>query len=171
MSTPYQQKLRDPRWQRKRLEIMERDGFSCQNCGDEKAPLHVHHKYYTRGSSPWEYDNSALVTLCEPCHTRAEALTNRLNVVLAKMDSSGLEAIVGYCLAKLLVRESYGGDEFRPTKVKIGSWEEAGGFGLASITPRTTDGMFAIDEYLILHRDGVASSSDPNLEPVLSESR
>lgn len=30
----YSQKLRDPRWQKKRLEILERDSFTCQHCHD-----------------------------------------------------------------------------------------------------------------------------------------
>lgn len=30
--------------------------------------LNVHHKYYVNGNNPWEYDNEALVTLCEDCH-------------------------------------------------------------------------------------------------------
>ena len=32
--------------------------------------LNVHHTYYTRGSKPWEYENDALVTLCEDCHKK-----------------------------------------------------------------------------------------------------
>ena len=30
--------------------------------------LNIHHKYYLMGHKPWEYDNGALVTLCEDCH-------------------------------------------------------------------------------------------------------
>jgi len=30
--------------------------------------LHVHHKYYKYGLLPWEYPDSALITLCWPCH-------------------------------------------------------------------------------------------------------
>ena len=32
--------------------------------------LNIHHKYYIRGKKPWQYDNSALVTLCEDCHKK-----------------------------------------------------------------------------------------------------
>jgi Leu/Phe-tRNA-protein transferase len=31
-------------------------------------PLHVHHKYYESGKEPWDYDERALLTLCESCH-------------------------------------------------------------------------------------------------------
>ena len=32
--------------------------------------LHVHHKYYIFRNLPWEYKNSALVTLCHKCHSK-----------------------------------------------------------------------------------------------------
>lgn len=57
-----------PAWQRKRLEILKRDDFSCQNCGTKNQTLHVHHKYYEHGKLPWDYPLSALITLCEICH-------------------------------------------------------------------------------------------------------
>jgi hypothetical protein len=61
---------RRPEWQRKRLEIMDRDGFACQNCGDKDAFLNVHHRYYVAGRMPWEYPAFALITLCECCHQK-----------------------------------------------------------------------------------------------------
>ena len=30
--------------------------------------LNVHHKYYVKGKAPWEYENDALITLCQDCH-------------------------------------------------------------------------------------------------------
>lgn len=64
----YSDKLRDPRWQRKRLEVFDRDGWQCTNCKNSEITLHVHHKVYEQGKDPWEYDNDSLVTLCEDCH-------------------------------------------------------------------------------------------------------
>ena len=46
--TPYWEKLRDPRWQKKRLEIMERDDFTCVHCQDNASTLNVHHGFYTK---------------------------------------------------------------------------------------------------------------------------
>lgn len=66
--TPYWQLLQDPRWQKKRLEIFERDEFRCQFCGDKESTLTVHHRFYIKGRSPWEYPDWALVTLCNECH-------------------------------------------------------------------------------------------------------
>ena len=68
----YAEKLRDPRWQRKRLEIMERDGFSCASCGDAQSTLNVHHCYYGKGKDPWQYEDRFLMTLCEACHKDIE---------------------------------------------------------------------------------------------------
>jgi len=68
MKRTYSEKLRDPRWQRKRLEIMQRDGFACRLCGDKENTLNVHHLYYDRDAEPWDYPSSALVTTCEVCH-------------------------------------------------------------------------------------------------------
>lgn len=64
----YLQKLRDPRWQKKRLEVFERDDWRCQNCKDSDSTLHVHHRWYEQGREPWDYPKEALITLCEECH-------------------------------------------------------------------------------------------------------
>ncbi len=64
----YKEKLLDPRWQKKRLEILSRDEFTCQSCLDKTKTLHVHHVDYLPKTEPWEYDNAYLITLCEDCH-------------------------------------------------------------------------------------------------------
>lgn len=64
----YQYKLKDPRWQKKRLEILNRDNWSCIICGNDKATLHVHHTYYENNKEPWEYENKTLLTFCDSCH-------------------------------------------------------------------------------------------------------
>lgn len=66
----YSDLLRDPRWQRKRLEIMQRDNFSCKGCGSSYKTLNVHHRIYRKGLNPWEYKDSDLITLCEGCHAK-----------------------------------------------------------------------------------------------------
>lgn len=68
----YHELLKDPRWQKKRLEIMQRDGFKCCMCGGEKSTLNVHHKYYIFEREPWNYPDNLLVTLCESCHESEE---------------------------------------------------------------------------------------------------
>src|SRR5665647_714409 len=71
--TKYAELLRDPRWQKKRLEIMQRDEFTCQCCFDSESTLNVHHCHYEKGKLPWEYDGMALITLCESCHEQETA--------------------------------------------------------------------------------------------------
>lgn len=56
-----------PNWQRKRLEILSRDDFTCVACGDKESTLHVHHMLYPAGEV-WEIDDKFLQTLCEDCH-------------------------------------------------------------------------------------------------------
>lgn len=38
--------------------------------------LNVHHKYYISGKSPWEYDDDALITLCEDCHRKTHEINH-----------------------------------------------------------------------------------------------
>lgn len=94
----YWEKLKDPRWQKKRLEILDRDGFSCVNCGDTTKTLNVHHGYYEKGRDPWDYADSTLHTLCEDCHAATTALTGELHYNLAKMDQGFIPRINGYVL-------------------------------------------------------------------------
>lgn len=62
----YSEKLKDPRWQKKRLNIFKRDYFTCQLCGSTERTLHVHHKEYS--GEPWEANNDNLITYCNICH-------------------------------------------------------------------------------------------------------
>jgi 5-methylcytosine-specific restriction endonuclease McrA len=63
----YSEKLKDPRWQKKRLEIFSRDNWKCIECGSSDSELHIHHKKYS--AEPWDIDNEFLETLCHKCHT------------------------------------------------------------------------------------------------------
>lgn len=71
----YSEQLRDPRWQKKRLEILSRDKWACTLCGDTETTLHVHHKKYT--GNAWDADNGLLITYCEPCHGLIEVLGDK----------------------------------------------------------------------------------------------
>jgi hypothetical protein len=69
-NTEWASAYKDSRWQKKRLEIMERDKWTCQGCHGSLGceTLNVHHRHYEHGKNPWEYDDECLVTLCEDCH-------------------------------------------------------------------------------------------------------
>lgn len=57
-------------WQKKRLEIFDRDNLTCQICGAKHVQLHVHHKYYDKDllTLAWDYPDRVYQTLCEACH-------------------------------------------------------------------------------------------------------
>lgn len=64
----YAEKLKDPRWQKKRLEVLQSDNFTCRLCGDTETTLHVHHLLYPESRNPWDSSVDEMVTLCECCH-------------------------------------------------------------------------------------------------------
>lgn len=86
MST-YHELLRDPRWQRKRLEAMNRAGFKCEECGSAETTLNVHHLIYRKGAKPWEYEPDELVCLCEDCHGTRHVQADGLRRLLDKLDA------------------------------------------------------------------------------------
>lgn len=96
----YKEQILSPNWQKKRLEILQRDGFRCQHCEDLDSPLHVHHTYYEYGKEIWEYDNDSMITLCESCHSEHTRATKHIKHNLKNIYSYWLyelEDIVLYC--------------------------------------------------------------------------
>lgn len=69
MSKTYSEKLKDPRWQKKRLEALDAAAWTCAACSDTTTTLHVHHRQYFKGREPWEYEIGQLEVLCADCHT------------------------------------------------------------------------------------------------------
>lgn len=98
----YLEKLKDPRWQKKRLKIFERDDFTCQFCGSKNKTLNIHHLSYKNGIEPWEYDDDLLITLCEQCHVDERDIRrdmeNRLLAILAinKFSFIDIENLIEY---------------------------------------------------------------------------
>lgn len=82
MST-YFEKLQDPRWQKKRLEVFKRDNFTCRDCGNAESTLHVHHCAYC--GNPWEAPLSVLLTLCAECHEFRQVVENEAHVLLGTL--------------------------------------------------------------------------------------
>lgn len=81
MSGSYSQKLKDPRWQRKRLEALQAANWSCKSCKATHKTLHVHHTKY-RGE-PWEAPLDWLEVLCEDCHEKRHAPAKPLKIYFA----------------------------------------------------------------------------------------
>jgi hypothetical protein len=95
-NSPYWKLLRDPRWQRKRLEILQRSDFSCEVCGATDQTLNVHHRIYRKGAAPWEYADNELQALCEECHEAHHGLEKVLKTALAQLNIDDLERVLGY---------------------------------------------------------------------------
>lgn len=68
----YYEKLQNPLWQKKRLEILERDNWKCVKCQSTENTLHVHHKTYDFDKEPWDYQDKNFITLCNKCHKEEE---------------------------------------------------------------------------------------------------
>jgi len=83
--TSYAEKLKDPRWQKKRLEIIERDNGYCRDCGLNDEPLQVHHLFYLKGREPWEYEEHYLLSLCEGCHVNRQLIEDEAKELIALM--------------------------------------------------------------------------------------
>lgn len=63
----HKEQIKHPNWQRKRLKILERDGFKCMVCGNKEKILNVHHNTYNKDYI-WSVPDNYLITLCEDCH-------------------------------------------------------------------------------------------------------
>jgi hypothetical protein len=81
----YAEKLKDPRWQKRRLEVLEDRGWKCEACADTDMTLHVHHDKYK--GQPWEAENEDLFVLCEECHSKVhKAKINASDYLIALND-------------------------------------------------------------------------------------
>lgn len=99
MSLTYSEVLKSPYWQRKRLEIMKRDNFTCQFCSDHTSTLNVHHTIYLPGKMPWEYTDDQLITLCEKCHADEEQLKDEDKYIVGQFVMGGLSRRSLFALA------------------------------------------------------------------------
>ena len=72
MAKSYNDKLKDPRWQKRRLQELERAGWACEWCGSDSFTLHVYHWAYI--GDPWDAPSAVLAVLCEHCHPAANKL-------------------------------------------------------------------------------------------------
>ena len=75
----YREYMKSEKWQYKKAQRLEIDGYSCVMCGRPqskcKTPLQVHHTTYKRLGNENVYTD--LCTLCGTCHKREHNLWNR----------------------------------------------------------------------------------------------
>lgn len=93
----YSEQIKSPKWQKKRLEVLNLRGFKCEECGDEEQQLHIHHRFYIKNRMAWEYDNDVFQVLCSDCHEMAH------NEKKNGFSLSFEEKMLIECLRKVLV--------------------------------------------------------------------
>lgn len=96
MGKEYFEKLKDPRWQKLRLQVLERDEWACTICGSSSDTLHVHHGHYKSKFDPWEYDPQTLHTVCESCHDHADCIRVDLQFEIAKLPLRAQELLLHF---------------------------------------------------------------------------
>lgn len=113
----YSDKFLNPKWQKFRLAIFERDGFMCVRCDDNKSTLHAHHTYYEDfGRDPWDYDEDCVITLCEECHSQEHKYLKQVNKqLLNTISSTGISWENKVCLAAAF--------EMLPKKLPVDFWD------------------------------------------------
>ena len=60
-------------WEKKRLEILERDNYECQVCKEEGGftpATTVHHILHLENRPDLAFDNDNLLSVCAACHNR-----------------------------------------------------------------------------------------------------
>lgn len=142
MKKTYGELLRDPRWQRKRLEAMEAASFACEKCGDTEKTLNVHHVKYRKNAAPWEYELDELETLCEACHQAVHSYTRMITGLCSVLDPIQLSVAAGFMKAMLL--ERCGGQVIYTTYELIGAAIYAkGGFTAQPIGQKLAEAIQA----------------------------
>lgn len=64
----YSESLKEPAWQKKRLEIFSRDEWKCRLCGASQRQLCVHHLCYAKYGHWSGVPDRFLITICSQCH-------------------------------------------------------------------------------------------------------
>lgn len=67
--TPYEEQLKDKRWEAFRKFVFVVRGKKCEMCGGTHI-LQVHHPKYKRGRLAWEYTCNEVQVLCKECHEK-----------------------------------------------------------------------------------------------------
>lgn len=97
-TSTYYELLKDPRWQKKRLEVMNAAEFTCEVCGSTDRMLSIHHSYYEKGLKPWEYPSQSLHCLCDECHKNVQDFNALLQRQIGELDLTEHEIAYGYLL-------------------------------------------------------------------------
>lgn len=158
MKKSYSEKLRDPRWQRKRLEVMDRDRFRCRRCECSSKTLNVHHLIYRKGAEPWDYPSDHLLTLCEECHAYVESEEVRLVLSLVAVSRIPPKVLDDLMLSLLVAAERI---DFSRFQFEFAGVRESVASSML-MTARDIMRDVAIKERCSAHQDTNRSHENPN---------
>ena len=125
----YYEQLQHPKWQEKRLRIMERDQFECTNCGSSDTQLSVHHGYYERGRYLWNYPDETMKTLCRKCHPIEQEDMEAVHRLIAS-SGANLHFVMGLLVGGLSRERILSPGE----RIKFPSYEFTQGYAIAAST-------------------------------------
>lgn len=91
----YAEKLKDPRWQKRRLELLEAAKWQCEDCRSKTNTLHVHHGCYIRATDPWDYPDDVMHVLCESCHDMTQGWLENLHVQIGRLNTNQIVVLGG----------------------------------------------------------------------------
>jgi hypothetical protein len=99
----YLEKLKDPRWQKVRLKVMERAGFKCECCENDKDS----------NGEPWDAPLETLECLCRSCHEWREKFNRFCELETGCDETRGRTlAPTKFCLAAC----RFAGQLYKPSK-------------------------------------------------------
>jgi hypothetical protein len=92
--TTYVEKLKDPRWQKKRLEVLAAHDWTCSFCSSTVKSLQVHHGCYLPRTDPWDYPENLLHVVCEDCHPVIQAKTNEIFFLIGMLGPCQIDSVL-----------------------------------------------------------------------------
>ena len=105
----YIELLKSPQWQKRRLEMLERAGWKCEECSASEKQLHVHHLLYEKGRKPWEYGDKLLRVLCEDCHSEWHGRKEVLDTAFACLSVERNMVVLGFMCGLLDIEKADSG--------------------------------------------------------------
>ena len=165
----YRQKLRDPRWLKRRQQILDRDNSTCQLCDCKGGTLNVHHAHYITGREPWDYEDRYLKTLCDACHVKWHESQNRL--LMAASCLIGLDRfdwLVGFskALAASLANDDR---DHGPPAIELATDDERHGAAMFELLGMVPFFKINVDDPSLSTTDGLRNIEklNPHLQPAL----
>jgi len=134
----FEKQIKSPQWQKRRLEIMQIDNFTCQMCGDKESTLNVHHIHYSDDRNYWEYDDWELITLCERCHESEHGNNETISNQIKQLKSRGYLNCEIILLLEHIDIQAYLGREYCISDIAGEDAGECLGIDMKSLIKRRT---------------------------------